>query len=435
MKKIVPIIIFLILINILFIQGTDARDLVYDSYEGELGIEIRSYSPNWQGEKLRKVYEELLNNTYGEEIHYLSTINLHPNNPHGGEEEGLYHGAYTSRSFLNRTDYSMKKGRTIDLFNMLEKEGIEDIAKILSHEYGHHFTLYYLLKEENRTFEDWQDTNYARIRGLAGDARVRDDYNNGHQWNIIEIAAEDYIQLFGSINAKRPTYYDDILSRTDKHTLDDVIKWDNNIFNVYPQENFNIPLANDVPNLREYWIELSGIEPRVLNKPPQPPVLGLTQVKNLGYNKKQYIFQWIESIDEDSQELLYTMVAFDQTEQQVIPIKTVRQGEELRAVIGSTKIVDGKGIIFYSDTFTDTPKNIRVFAMDEHGNIVSSNILAVDFNNPVVTELHHMEYLQERLAREGLNEVEIHVQQEVGRRGWLDWLMDLLRRILENFLS
>ena len=142
-EKIVPIIIFLILINILFIQGTDARDLVYDSYEGELGIEIRSYSPNWQGEKLRKVYEELLNNTYGEEIHYLSTINLHPNNPHGGEEEGLYHGAYTSRSFLNRTDYSMKKGRTIDLFNMLEKEGIEDIAKILSHEYGHHFTLYY----------------------------------------------------------------------------------------------------------------------------------------------------------------------------------------------------------------------------------------------------------------------------------------------------
>ena len=141
-------------------------------------------------------------------------------------------------------------------------------------------------------------------------------------------------------------------------------------------------------------------------------MLGLTQVKNLGYNKKQYIFQWIESIDEDSQELLYTMVAFDQTEQQVIPIKTVRQGEELRAVIGSTKIVDGKGIIFYSDTFTDTPKNIRVFAMDEHGNIVSSNILAVDFNNPVVTELHHMEYLQERLAREGLNEVEIHVQQE-----------------------
>lgn len=99
MKKIVPIIIFLILINILFIQGTDARDLVYDSYEGELGIEIRSYSPNWQGEKLRKVYEELLNNTYGEEIHYLSTINLHPNNPHGGRRRVYTMGHTPAEAF------------------------------------------------------------------------------------------------------------------------------------------------------------------------------------------------------------------------------------------------------------------------------------------------------------------------------------------------
>lgn len=423
------------MISLLPLESIEAQDTLYDTYRGELGIEIKSYSANWKGEKLESIYRELLNNTYGEEITYLSTINLYPDNPYGGEEEGLYHGAYQSNSLFSHLNYSMKKDREIDLFNMKEKNNIEDVARTLSHEYGHHFTLYHLIEGENQTFEQWQDTNYAKVRGLLGDERVRSDYENGHQWNITEIVAEDYVQLFGSPNAKKPKYYDDILRRSQKGTLDQVLRWNNHIFNVYPQENFHIPLANDVPHLRQYWVELSEI---ILDKKkilPTSPTLGLTQVEDIGYNKKQFIFQWTESEHEDSTGLLYTLVAFDKDKQQVIPIKTVKQGGELSAVVGSAKVTGKNQIVFYSDTFIDSSKGIRVFAMDKQGNIVSSNILNIDFNNPTLTSLQDIEYMQEELKnQEKKNHKEVFYQEDE-KRGWLDRGITSIIHFLKIFIE
>lgn len=437
MKRLIVFVLTLLIIGSFFTQAMAATEVLYDSYKGQLGIEIRSYSPNWTGDKLKEVYEELLNNTHGEEIEYLSTINLYPDNPFGGEEEGLYHGAYQSNLFLNKTNYKTKKNRVIDLFNMIEKESVNEIAKTLSHEYGHHFTFYYILKGENKTFDEWRDTKYAKIRGLTDDTRVRHDYSNGHQWNITEIAAEDYIQLYGSINAKIPSQYDDIILRAEKQTLDEIIKWNNHIFNVYPQENFNIPLANNVSNLQQYWTSISGVDVDKYNEPPTGSVVGLTEVKNLGHDKKQFIIRWTESEDRDSSNLLYTLVAYDQKQHQVIPIKTINQGEELVAVIGSTKIINQNEIIFYSDIFIDEPKNIRVFTMDEHGNIVSSNIIVIDFNNPVITELHQMENIQERITNEELEnnmDVFIDTQNDEEEKGWLDNFFDLIISLIERFI-
>lgn len=437
MKKFLIFILIILIIGTFSTQPIVAAEELYDSYRGELGIEIKSYTPNWTGDKLREVYEELLNNTYGEEIEYLSTINLYPDNPFGGEEEGLYHGAYQSNPFLGKANYKVKKNRVIDLFNMKEKQSIYEIAKTLSHEYGHHFTFYYILKGENKNFDEWQETRYAEIRGLTDDARVRDDYSNGHQWNITEIAAEDYIQLFGSLNAKIPNYYDDIIIRAEKQTLDEIIRWNNHIYNVYPQENFNIPLANDVTNLRQYWTSISGIDVLKENEPPAGSVVGLTEVKSLGHDKKQFIIRWTESKDRDTANLLYTLVAYDQQKNQVIPIKTAKQGEELVAVIGSTKIINRDEIIFYSDIFTDTPKNFRVFTMDEYGNIVSSNIIVVDFNNPIITELDHMEYMQEKMISEEIEdnrEVIIDIEKGEEEKGWLDDFFDLIIGFIKRFI-
>ena len=425
--------IFTIIIILFFVFTSiiPAEDLIYDVYQGPIGIEIKSYSSNWTGDKLKEIYDELLNNTYGEEIEYLSTINLYPNNPFGGEEEGLYHGAYFSNIFSNKNNYKMKKNREIDLFNMKEKERIEEIAKTLSHEYGHHFTLYYILKGENKTFNEWRDTQYAKIRGLTGDTRVSHDYSNGHQWNITEIAAEDYIQLYGSPNAKTPKYYDDIIIRAEKQTLDETIKWNNHIFNVYPQENFNIPLAHNVSNLRKYWDLMSGIVVENQNKPPVACVVGLTEVKDLGYDKKQFIIRWTESLDIDSSNLLYTIVVYDEQQNQVIPIKTVKQGEELLATIGSAKIINGNEVIFYSDTFIDTPKNIRVFTMDEHGNIVSSNIIEIDFNNPMTTEIYPMESIQESTV----NNTDIFLDDKKdNKKTWIDYFCDFIVVLVKRLI-
>ncbi|SJZ91466.1 hypothetical protein [Garciella nitratireducens] len=386
MKKYFLIIGIILMIHFYFTGNVQAEQVLYDTYKGELKIEIRSYTPNWRGEKLKQVYEELLNNAYGEEIKYLSTINLYPDNPYGGEEEGLYHGAYQKKSFLNYSNYTMQKNRTIDLFNMKEKNDIQDIARTLSHEYGHHFTLYYLMQYEGKTFEQWRDTDYAKIRGLTQDKRVRNDYSNGHQWNITEIAAEDYVQLFGSLTAKKPTYYDDIVERAEKQTLDKKLNWNNRIYNIYPQENMNIPLANNIFHLREYWEKATKLKVNSGNQPPESVIVGLTEVRDLGYNKKQYVLQWTKSLDQDSSELLYTVVAFDDKQQELIPIKTVRESQELKAVLGSIKIIQKDKIVFYSDTFVDSPKTIFIFIMDEQGNIVSSNGVKIDFNQPTIVD-------------------------------------------------
>ncbi|MCR1898721.1 hypothetical protein NSA47_06910 [Irregularibacter muris] len=434
MRKLSIILITLfIVLMLIFIspQAVKGDDTLYDVYEGPMGIEIKSYTSNWTGEKLKDIYEELLNNTYGEEIKYLASINLYPDNPYGGDEEGLYRGAYQRNNFINKSRYKMKDKAEIDLLSMKDKNTIEEIAKTLSHEYGHHFTLYYLIKGENKTFDQWQDTQYAAIRGLVEDERVSNDYENGHQWNISEIAAEDYIQIFGSPTAKIPKTYDDIIKREEKKQLDQTIRWNNHIFNVYPQENFNIPLAQDIPGVADYWRELAGLEDLEIHPIPSTSHIALTQVKDLGYNKKQFIIEWTEGIDAKTSPLLYTVVAFDEHNQQAIPIKTVKTGEKLQAVIGSVKMKKGLEILYYTDHFTETPKDIRVFTMNEYGNIVSSNILTIDFEQPMVTELNHEEYTPQEKDMRVQENIRI-LQDKESIKKWVDKAIEGFSRTLEG---
>src|SRR5699024_106048 len=112
---------------------------------------------------------------------------------------------------------------------------------------------------------------------------------------------------------------------------------------------------------------------------PSQSMIELTEVKNLGYGKKQFIISWTQSFSKDSNSLLYTLVAFDRELEQAIPVKTTEQGEERKAIIGSTKIVNENEIIFYSDTLINSPKDLRMFIMDENKNIISSNTLTIDF--------------------------------------------------------
>jgi hypothetical protein len=86
------------------------------------------------------------------------------------------------------------------------------------HEYGHAWSLYY-------TYITQQDptlAGYLKVRGIYGDARL----NTSYAWNSRELIAEDYRQLFGSANAQ-----------------------------IGGQINPDLPLAKDVPGLKDY---LSG---------------------------------------------------------------------------------------------------------------------------------------------------------------------------------
>lgn len=377
---------FIIALIIILFKPVYSADTLYDTYETEIGITINSYAENWTGQKLIDIYNELLNNTHGGEINYLKEINIYPTNPRGGKEEGIYNAVYSKISVLGKEKIIISKENSIELYNMKDKDKVEDIARTLSHEYGHHFTLFYLIKYENKTFEQWKDTILYRVREANKYPKIVGDYSNGHKWNFIEICAEDYVQLYGSPLAKKVYDFDDIKDRYSKGKIDKVIRYDYSTYNINPQENNEIPLALNLPNLKEYWEAASGIKTNCERM--SIPNIALTKVEDIGHNKLQYTIQWTKSVDAQNQEAkFYTVVALDETGKEIIPIKTVARGEPRITTVGSIKITKENKIIYYTDNFINRPVKILVYAFNETGGVVGSNELRIDFENPQIGKL------------------------------------------------
>lgn len=94
----------------------------------------------------------------------------------------------------------------------------------LSHEYGHAWSYYFArIVQQESGF-----ASYLAARGLNGDARVGTTY----QWYPAEMIAEDYRELFGSDNAK--------------------LAW---------QLNRDIPAPDDVPGLRDWFLNTFTVAP------------------------------------------------------------------------------------------------------------------------------------------------------------------------------
>lgn len=382
--KVLLMAFFVLFFSSNIIQG---QEVLQDEYISDTGITIKSYTENWTGDKLIEVYEELLKNTHGEELTYLKNINLYGNNPSGGKEEGLYNASYKKIQLLGKEKRILSKNNSIDLYNLENKNEVESFAKTLSHEYGHHFTLYYLIQYENKTFEQWKDTELYKARNLKEFQKITDDYDNGHEWSVTEIAAEDYVQLYGSPTAKSIHYFEDIANRYSSGTINKSTTYNYSIYNINPQENRQIPLALELPELILYWEKASGIE--IPHKIVSRPNLALVDVENLGYDKVQHTLQWSQSVDENNREVdYYTLIATDLQGNEIIPIKTVKRGEALEAVVGSIRVNDCDTTMFYTDRFINSPKIFKVYGMNSTGGIVSSPSLEVDFNNPKVTNLN-----------------------------------------------
>nr|MDA8211283.1 hypothetical protein [Clostridia bacterium] len=103
--RVVPVVLFLVI----FLPGLagasqqfngeqvspESKYKMVAAYTGPKGITIKSYSRQWdREEKLKGLYEELLSNFHGEEMDYLSTINIFPDFVYGQGVGGLYHGSY-----------------------------------------------------------------------------------------------------------------------------------------------------------------------------------------------------------------------------------------------------------------------------------------------------------------------------------------------------
>lgn len=124
----------------------------------------------------------------------------------------------------------------------------------LFHEYGHAWSGYYRYILQ----QDPAMTEYQKIRGIYGDSRVNSTYG----WQIQEIVAEDYRQLFGDAQAMAGD----------------------------SQINTDIPLAKDVPGLKDY---LAGVFIKSDTSIPTAP----QNLSGLGLSQSQIKLTWTASTD------------------------------------------------------------------------------------------------------------------------------------------
>jgi hypothetical protein len=154
-------------------------------------------------------------------------------------------GVVTIRFALGTSSYcAMTSGGSFSATCYVSyRSWLSDWDATLFHEYGHAWEGFYSHRNEDPDL-----TGYLAARRLTGDSRL----NSNRAWSPFEMIAEDYRQLFGSPNAA---------SRG--------------------QENRDIPLAKDVPGLREY---LSG---EFINGSAAPPPTGLAAPTNLTATAQQ----------------------------------------------------------------------------------------------------------------------------------------------------
>ncbi|MDG0794050.1 hypothetical protein OMP38_26905 [Cohnella ginsengisoli] len=114
------------------------------TYASPERIQFVSYSKSWSQAKLKALYGELLRNLHGQELAYLSMVVLYPESKEG---EAGYADLSYSWTEDDRSDIVMDKGTTIVLYDANRLNTVESLSATLSHEYGHHFTHYWLIKK------------------------------------------------------------------------------------------------------------------------------------------------------------------------------------------------------------------------------------------------------------------------------------------------
>lgn len=350
------------------------------------GIRIRSESLAWNStEKLKQVYEELRKNTHGEEWKYLTQVTIHDGYPKGKNVAGEYNLRMSSDLFGRK---KILPG-SIEIYGGSERTTIESIAKTLAHEYGHHVTHYLSMKQDGFPLTDrnrWRESTYAKIRGLWNHPFV--NQTNEHRWELAEIAAEDYVQLFGSPTAKQvhlfASHYD--LLRQGKEI--GPVRWDASMYNLVPQENVDLPLASKVHGLYRWFADFFNIRKQAVI--PAEPKLAVKQVIRDGQGYQVH-FTWTPG-GKVSSDLIYTLVAYGDADHTLPePIVTRKSFEPLEARYGTMVLRTSTSIITYKDPNAKGIRHFRVYAQNAEGFVSASPTLTLDMNHPdkvTVTEMN-----------------------------------------------
>jgi len=353
------------------------EEILY-TYQTAEGFKMISYSSKWNEEKLIELYEELLRNEHGEEIELLYQVIVYAEESrtaagtHSNEMQALsFELRFPSLPKESKISYYRDMG-TIKLYNGDVFTRVEQFAHTLSHEYGHHFTFHYIFKNGNV-----ENTEYEKMRELS-DYDIRyywwedsDDYYENHHWYLIEIAAEDYVQLMGSPMTRNITSYKDV--RQMLHGAKSPDYWDSK--NGRPQENLMIPLAAEVEGLYDYFYKFIGddYEPAPMLHEEREINIGITRgsssqdsIEGMLYFT-HYKLNWNEAYAGEG--AIYTLVCYDENDYFVRPIKTVKSGEEMSAYIGTVSRATSSMIYWQYDEIDEGTKTFLVIVLFPDGTL------------------------------------------------------------------
>ena len=176
------------------------------TYTGPSGLRVETYNDAVPPEE---IYRELMLGLVGTEARFVSVrFDLNQSAQTAAGWQGVP-GSYSNYAAIVYAGYDF---------------WLDGGDQGLSHEYGHAWSYYYArIVQQESGF-----AGYLAARGLTGDPRVGTTY----QWYPAEMIAEDYRELFGSENAK--------------------LAW---------QLNRDIPAPDDVPGLRDWFVNTFMVAP------------------------------------------------------------------------------------------------------------------------------------------------------------------------------
>ena len=357
------------------------------TYRTEEGFQMISYSDKWDVEKLQALYNELKLNKHGEEFELLYQVIVYPqpDSNASGDHQNLLESLEIIIDFPALPKDSnivlFRNMGTIQLYNGDEYTKVSQMAHVLSHEYGHHYTFYYFFNNDKIINSD-----YEALRNVTeGEVLYYwyNDYANyyaNHQWYLIEIAAEDYVQLMGSPMTKNVENYTDINQRL--HGAKANYQWHS--YNGTIQENMLIPFADEVDGLAEYFNQFISNEPLTKTTYTKKN-FNLHIARETSHHDSisgsldftYYKISWDDVYKNDG--AIYTLVCCDEDGSNLIPIKTVYANQATTAYIGTVSYETTQNIYWGYDQLDQGTKNFIVTVLLPDGTLYKSNILTYRF--------------------------------------------------------
>lgn len=370
MKFLKYIIFLFVLFIILLPSSIFSQDYTKVASFEKDNLTITSYSKSWTEDKLKQLYTELTKNVTSSELSYLKNIYIYPNSPQG------VNGHYFEDIHIIDGKYVYGKNSYIELYNGEKYNTISLIAPILSHEYGHHYVTFNMLRKENIYYNNIENSKYAKIRHIDTFPVYYIGSSSMYQyhWDLLEILADDYVQLLGSPNSKLSKDY----KSSDELVINKNLNNSGIYFNLKPSLNPYITLASEVKGLYSYFLEL-GDYTKSSPSLEKEPVLSNVEVSKTLNDELSYKIKWTEAIGNGPFE--YTLIMYPKSNPlSPIPLKTVKTGENLEAIFGSYAIEDkNKNLLSVSNLY-EGEFELKLFIKDSLNFIYDSNPITFNFD-------------------------------------------------------